>query len=162
MVDEVDELALRGVEPDVARPPGQPEFSIRIVRTLSRSAASASSRSPVPSVEPSSTKISSYSAAGSDCPSSDASSGSMRSPGSKTGTMTDTLTIRAGTIEGDGRPATTGGGAQSPSGTANTARALTASLPSAWREQSAKASPPPTRSTFACASIHAPGGTGRM
>ena len=40
---------------------------MRIVVTFGCSAASASSRSPVPSVEPSSTKIASYSSAGSDC-----------------------------------------------------------------------------------------------
>ena len=55
-----------------------------------------------------------------------------------------------------------GAKAQSSARTANTARARTASLPSAHSEQSAKASPPPTRSTSVCASSHAPGGTGRM
>ena len=79
--------------------PGQPELGIRTVVTCACSAASASSRSPVPSVEPSSTKTTSYSAAGSDWPSSDAMSLSMRSPGSKTGTMTETLTMERATIE---------------------------------------------------------------
>ena len=73
--------------------PGQPEFGIRTVVTCACSAASAARRSPVPSVEPSSTKTTSYSPAGIDWPSSDSMQRSMRSPGSNTGTITETLTI---------------------------------------------------------------------
>jgi hypothetical protein len=61
--------------------PGQPEFGIRIVVTFACWAASASSRSPVPSVEPSSTKIASYSSAASYCRRSEAMHTSIAEPG---------------------------------------------------------------------------------
>src|SRR4051794_30662798 len=74
--------------------PGQPEFSMWRTRTWPCSRASASRRSPVPSVEPSSTKISSCSSRASVWPSSVCRHSSMSDPGLNTGTMTLTFTVR--------------------------------------------------------------------
>lgn len=57
--------------------PDQPEFSWWITRTRSSAAASPSRRAGVPSVEPSSTKITSYASRGSDWRSRDATHSSM-------------------------------------------------------------------------------------
>src|SRR3954452_981145 len=62
-------------------------------RTLGCDAASESSRAGVPSVDPSSTKITSYSSLGSDWPISESMHSSMLSPGLKTGTITLTLSM---------------------------------------------------------------------
>jgi hypothetical protein len=69
-----------------------------MTRTFACSAAISSSRAEVPSVEPSSTRMTSYADAGSDWPSSDATVGSMAGPGLCTGTTTLTLIVIA--IEG--------------------------------------------------------------
>jgi hypothetical protein len=61
--------------------PGQPEFGMCSTRTLACSAASSSSRAGVASVEPSSTKIASYSSGGSDWSSSERMQSSMSRPG---------------------------------------------------------------------------------
>ena len=61
--------------------PGQPDRGMCSTRTCGQEAARASSRSGVPSLEPSSTKITSYSSRGSDWPTSDPMHSSMLSPG---------------------------------------------------------------------------------
>lgn len=63
--------------PTLRGPPAQPEFSWWTTRTRGSSAATASSRAGVASVEPSSTKITSYSSGGRDCLSSEAMQSSM-------------------------------------------------------------------------------------
>ena len=80
--------------------PGQPEFGMWRTRTLACCSASASSVPGVPSVEPSSTKISSNSSAGRLWASSESTHSPNTAPGLNTGTTTLTLTtariIRAG------------------------------------------------------------------
>src|SRR4051794_40701233 len=75
---------------------------MRIAVTFGCSAARASRRSPVPSVDPSSTKITSYSPDGSDCSSSEAMHGSIAEPGLYTGTTTLTFGGATGGSVGDG------------------------------------------------------------
>ena len=65
-VDEVDVLPARGVDPEVAGRPGQPELAMWMTRTFPCASASASKRAAVSSVEPSSTRITSYWSAGMD------------------------------------------------------------------------------------------------
>ena len=73
--------------------PDQPEFSWWMTLKRGSSAASASSRAGVSSVEPSSTKITSYCVGrAATAASSDATQSSMYGPGLYTGTMTLTLT----------------------------------------------------------------------
>src|SRR5437763_16845163 len=75
--------------------PGQPEFSIWRTRTWGCSRASASRRAPVPSVEPSSTKITSCSSRARVWPSRLSRHSSTWGPGSKTGTITLTFADRS-------------------------------------------------------------------
>ena len=90
VVGEEHELALRGVQADVARAPGQPEFGMCSTRTPVCRAARASRRSPVPS-QSRHRRTEPRSPAGMVWPSSDTIRGSIRSPGSNTGMTTLTF-----------------------------------------------------------------------
>src|SRR5690606_23848765 len=71
---------------------GEPVCGRCSTRTFLRTAAMVSSRSAIPSVDPSSTKITSYSSAGSVCSSVERMHGSAESPGLWTLTITLTFT----------------------------------------------------------------------